>query len=160
MKKKFILLGLSTLFFVSNSFSIKSKNVIEVLADRNDQLFLNGEVINIGALKDTLKIMILNIDDHWSLPHKTIENIPILGNTEVSKAMVYFSCHRTTSYKLYITVYDKLLAAHRELRDELAMQEFNKPFNQLVGQEQTAIKMAFPVKILEKNHQVKNYDSK
>ncbi|HPR31782.1 MAG TPA: biopolymer transporter ExbD, partial [Prolixibacteraceae bacterium] len=86
-----------------------------------------------------------------NLPEKEIKDIPFFGPTEVLVGSAVISLRNDvgTMYGTYIEVQNELVAAINELRDELAMEKFNKTFNELDSDRQDAIKEVYPQKISE-----------
>jgi len=90
-----------------------AREVLEVLINSKDQLLVEGRRIEVSELKAETKKHLLNygvLADYSSLP---------------SKAIVSLQNDRNTSYESYISVYNELKAAYREVREFIAMREFN-----------------------------------
>jgi hypothetical protein len=132
---------------------IKDRNVFVVLANANDQLLVEGEVMEISQLKESAKEFIANPQRKEDLPAFKVEEIPYFGKTEVSKQVISLQNDRGTSYDLYIQVQNELARAYDELRDELAREKFGQSFQYLVdtGQKKkvSAIKDVYPQRISE-----------
>ena len=110
---------------------IKDRNVFVVLANANDQLLVEGEIMEIRDLRAAAKEFIANPQRKDNLPEFKEENIPLLGKMQVSKQVISLQNDNGTSYKLYIQVQNELAAAYKELRDELANQKFGVTYKQL-----------------------------
>lgn len=110
---------------------IKDRNVFVVLANANDQLLVEGELMDISQLRAAAKEFIANPRRKEDLPEFKEEDIPLLGRTMVSKQVISLQNDNGTSYNLYIQVQNELEAAYNELRDELAMQKFGVNYRQL-----------------------------
>ena len=81
---------------------------------------------------------------------KRLNAVNVVGDYWESKQVISLKNDRGTSYDMYITVQDELAQAYHELRDELAMREFNKPFGEGLTKEQfDAVKTVYPQKISE-----------
>jgi putative component of toxin-antitoxin plasmid stabilization module len=83
------------------------------------------------------------------LPEKKTKNVPYFGEYEVTKGIISLQNDRGTSYGMYIMVQNELTRAINELRDELAMQQFNKKFDELEQSKQEAINEIYPLAISE-----------
>ena len=75
--------------------------------------------------------------------------LDLIGSYQTSKGVVSLQNDRGTSYDIYIRVQNELVAAYRELRDELSMQTFGRKFNELKKEQSKAIKKAIPMMISE-----------
>ena len=67
----------------------------------------------------------------------------------ISKGIISLKTDRATSYSKYIAVQNELARAFTELRDEMSMKQFKKPYNQLTEEEMKAINEAIPVRVSE-----------
>lgn len=110
---------------------IKQRNVFVVLANANDQLLVEGELMDISQLRAAAKEFIANPKRKEDLPEFKEEDIPLFGKMDVSKQVISLQNDNGTSYKLYIQVQNELAAAYNELRNELSMQRFGMPYKQL-----------------------------
>ena len=132
---------------------IKDRNVFVVLANSNDQLLVEGELMDITQLKEAAKEFIANPMNKEGLPEKKQVDVPILGTRMVSKQVISLQNDNGTSYKLYIQVQNELAAAYNELRDDLAMEEFGVTYSKLVEDEDKprvkAIRKVYPQRISE-----------
>lgn len=128
---------------------IIQRNVLSVLVNRNNDLSVGGEIIHISALRDKAKEFILNPANSADLPEKTVKEIPLLGNVEVSKGIISLQSDKGTSYETYITVQDELAAAYTEARDQKSNAKWQKKFADLKPNQQDAIKELIPMAISE-----------
>lgn len=110
---------------------IRERNVFIVLVNRNDQLMVEGEFIDIRNLRERAKEFIANPADKENLPEKEPQEIPYFGTVDVSKQVISLQNDNGTSYGMYLKVQNELVAAYNELRNELAMQKFGVPFESL-----------------------------
>ena len=142
------------------NIDIKQRNVFVVLANANDQLLVEGELLLIDQVREKAKEFIVNPARKESLPEwedvsvsiakQKISDYTAVGNAEkvtvwqkrlaaaeligeytITKQVISLQNDRGTSYKLYIQVQNELAAAYRELRDELCMSEFRMTFTEL-----------------------------
>jgi len=130
---------------------IKERNIFVVLVDRSNRLMVEGELGRVEDLRVKAKEFLTNPLDLPNLPEKEIKDIPFFGPTEVLVGSAVISLRNDvgTMYGTYIEVQNELVAAINELRDELAMEKFNKTFNELDSDRQDAIKEVYPQKISE-----------
>ena len=132
---------------------IKQRNVFTVLANANDQLLVEGELMEVSELREAAKEFIANPQNKAELPEKKETEVPFFGTTMVSKQVISLQNDNGTSYDLYIQVQNELAAAYRDLRNELAVEQFGKTFDQLVedGDKDRvkAIRKVYPQRISE-----------
>jgi hypothetical protein len=95
------------------------------------------------------KEFIANPTDNPKLSEKEVKSIAGLGDRMVSKGVISLQNDRATSYSMYITVQNELMAAFNELRDELAMQLYGRKTAQLFDEEADVIKAVYPSRISE-----------
>lgn len=140
----------------NDDIKIKERNVFVVLINKNDQLLVEGQPMQIDELKEKAKEFIENPEDDINLPEKEdpIE-IPLIGNVRVSKQVISLQNDRGTSYGMYIQAQNELAKAYNELRDELALRKFGKKFDDLDEEKQGAVKDVYPQRISEA--EPKNY---
>jgi biopolymer transport protein ExbD len=158
----------------SQDVKIKERNIFIVLINKSDRLLVNNADMNLKELRQKAKefienpygsenlpefelkpILIANPDyfpgssEPQKIPHKHFES-KYPNGFPVSKGVISMQNDRGTSYKRYIEVQNELIAAYNELRDELSIREFGRPFNKLLDQADVdAIRVAIPQKISE-----------
>lgn len=130
---------------------VKERNVFVVLVDRNDRLMVENELTRVEDLKEKTKLFMTNPMNDENLPEKMVEDVPFFGPIEILRPSVVISLRNDegTTYGTYIRVQNELIAAINELRADLALQKFNKPYDKLSTEEQDAIKTIYPQKISE-----------
>jgi len=129
---------------------IKERNVFAVLVNRNDQLLVEGEIGNVATLRDKAKEFIKNPYNNLNLSEKKDPvDIDLIGSYQPSKGVVSLQNDRGTSYNMYIMVQNELVAAYRELRDELALANFGRKYKELKKTEMKAVRQAIPMLISE-----------
>ncbi|HDY86755.1 MAG TPA: biopolymer transporter ExbD [bacterium] len=129
---------------------IKERNVFEVLVNRNDELLVEKEIGNIKTLRSKAKQFISNPSNNPNLSEKKpSKNIDMIGPYRVSKGVISLKNDRGTSYDMYIQVQNELVAAYRELRDDLAMQRFGKKYRELSKEQVKVVRKAIPMMISE-----------
>lgn len=130
--------------------NIKERNIFVVLVNRNDQLLVEGELMDIRQLRDATKEFITNPANSENLPVKEWVEIENLGQMEITKKhVISLRNDKGTSYGMYIAVQNELTAAYNELREELALRKFAKKYEELEEELRDAIDDAYPMKISE-----------
>jgi len=119
---------------------IKERNVFVVLINANDQIMVEGKPMDVHNLKVEAKEFIVNPSNKEDLPEKELREIDYFGEVMVPKGIISLMNDRGTSYGLYITVQNELIAAYNEVRDETAMSKFGKHYDNIPEDKQEAIK--------------------
>ncbi|AOW17097.1 hypothetical protein LPB03_06315 [Polaribacter vadi] len=116
-------------------FDVKEKNILEVNINFNNQLFVDGKIIE---LKDLKQIAINFIDngagfDSNQQPCNWCEGDRIETSSDhPSKAIISIKTDRNTSYETYITTLDKLNSSYTFLRNKLAIKMYNVNYEALL----------------------------
>jgi biopolymer transport protein ExbD len=108
---------------------IKEKNVFMVMVNRNNQLLVNNELMELEDLKQAAIDFIDNNGDGSCTVCKGVKDPKKSDNPD--KAVVSLMNDAETNYKTYISVQNEVLAAYYELRDRYAMSKYNKTFREL-----------------------------
>jgi len=119
---------------------IKERNVFVVLINANDQIMVEGKPMDVHNLRAEAKEFIVNPSNKEDLPEKELREIDYFGEVMVPKGIISLMNDRGTSYGLYITVQNELIAAYNEVRDETAMSKFGKHYDNIPEDKQDAIK--------------------
>ena len=132
---------------------IKERNVYIVQINSYDQLAVEAERMHVSKLCDGVKEFIKNPRNDENLSEKKEKDNILFGKTMVSKGVVSLQNDRSTSYARYIQVQNELVRAFNELKDELSIIKFGKPYSELDPKLEEnkikAIKQAIPVTISE-----------
>ena len=129
---------------IEDNKQIKERNVFVVLINANDKLMVAGKQMNLYKLRDEAKEFIVNPANKEDLPEKEAREIDYFGTVMAPKGIISLMNDRGTSYGLYIKVQNELIAAYNEVRDELAMREFGRHYENLPEDKQDAIKKYYP----------------
>ncbi|MFT6850179.1 MAG: biopolymer transport protein ExbD [Sphingobacteriales bacterium] len=116
---------------------IKERNILKVLVNSNNQLLVEGQLMEVKDLRNTTKEFLTNPSNDPELPAST------------TKAVISLKNDRGTSYNTYISVQNELKAAYREVRDESSTKLFGKPYEDLDKDKQKEIREIHPQKISE-----------
>ena len=130
---------------------VKERNVLQVRINKDDQLMVGSEYLDIKQLRAKAKEFVANPSDDANLPEKHLKNIPLLGGDCMitEKHVISVQNDVGTSYQASIDVQNELVAAYNELRNELAEEKFNKSYAECDEDEQKAIREFYPQKISE-----------
>lgn len=113
------------------------RNTLTVGINKANQLLVEGEVLEIEALKDFAQEFIMNPN---GLPTMAVSP---------KKAVVSLQHDRGTEYDMYLQVYNELLAAYRECRDAEARKRYGTGYDDLPIASQRAIRADIPLIISE-----------
>ncbi|MBO6516336.1 MAG: biopolymer transporter ExbD [Bacteroidia bacterium] len=115
------------------------RNVLEVLVNSGDQLLVERQPLRIEALTEMTKKHIQNEGRDPNFADSSQAAIVSLKND------------RGTSVERYVQVYNELIRAYNEARDEYSKKKYGRPYKDLIakGEEQKAVKKKYPMKISE-----------
>jgi biopolymer transport protein ExbD len=116
---------------------IHAKNIYVVLINANNQLLVEGELMDISQLRDGAKDF---IDNNGTNPNSS-------ENPE--KAIISLQNDRGTEYMTYIRVQNELAAAYNELRNKAALNKFGERYADLNKTQKKEIRKMYPQKISE-----------
>ena len=135
----------------NDDLKVKERNVLQVRINKDNQLMVGSEYMEVSQLKAKAKEFIANPNDDANLPEKHVVNIPLLGgDCMVAKNHVISVTNDVgTTYQAYIDVQNELVAAYNELRNEKAKEAFGKDYAECNEDEQKAIREFHPQKISE-----------
>ena len=130
---------------------VKERNVLQVRLNKDNQLMVGSEYMEVGQLKAKAKELIANPNNEENMPEKHVKNIPLLGGEcmVTVKHVISVTYDVGTSYQAYIDVQNELAAAYNELRDELSKAKFGQLYAELEEDQQKAIRDFYPQKISE-----------
>lgn len=128
---------------------IKERNVFVVLVNRNNDLLVENEYVNIDDLRERTKVFMANPANDETLPEKEPQQIPFFGEVMVTKGVISLRNDLDTKYGTYLAVQNELVGAINELREELALEHFGKPYDELESDQQNAIRDVYPSRISE-----------
>ena len=140
---------------------IQKRNLLVVLVNSLDQTMvgdthydnlrqLQGKTGK-QSLKDKVKEFVINANNNEDMPELFEEEFDApIGKLRVTKDhVISLQNDNTTSYKTYLAVQNELVRAYNELRDEASRRYFNRPYEELLLDEQELIRKVYPQKISE-----------
>jgi biopolymer transport protein ExbD len=128
---------------------IKERNVFIVLVNRDNQLLVEGEWMQISDLRERTKEFMANPFDLDHLPEKEVKEVEFFGEVPISKGVISLQNDLGTQYGTYIAVQNELVGAINELREELSKSRFGKPYANLDRDQQNAVREVYPQRISE-----------
>jgi len=116
---------------------INARNIYTVLINTNNQLLVEGELMDISQLRDGAKEFI----DNNGRDANSSEN--------PETAIISLQNDRGTEYMTYIRVQNELAAAYNELRNKAALNKFGERYTSLSKTQKKEIRKMYPQKISE-----------
>jgi biopolymer transport protein ExbD len=119
---------------------IKEKNIFEISINRNNDLFVDNDVMELKDLKAAAKKFIDNgggVGNPMPGEEKGKECDYCKGdrNPESSdhpnKAIISIESDRASDYEVYVSIQNELRRAYTELRNELSLKKYKKTFTEL-----------------------------
>ncbi|WP_445956570.1 ExbD/TolR family protein [Yeosuana sp.] len=108
---------------------IKQKNIFTVLINGKDQLLVEDEIMELKDLRKAAKEFLDNGGD-GTCDYCQGKKSPSSSDNP-DKAIISVKNERETSYKMYISVQNELVAAYNELRDRRALSKYGKTFSDM-----------------------------
>ena len=151
---------------LQNPPKIKKRNSLIVLVNMDNRIMITqGEKapyeIAVEDLRQLVKEFISNDENRADYPEKHAEDVVYEDGGEervlpsgrqqniTSKHVISLQTDRGTSYNTYFEVSNELYRAYDELRDELAMKEFGKPYSKLEDWQQMLCRLYYKTMISE-----------
>lgn len=128
---------------------INERNMLNVIVNLNNEIFVNNETLPLNQLKNRAKEFLENPLNSPNLPVKELQPIDNMGEFAISKGIISLTNDQSTSYDMYVQVQNELQKAVNELRDKVSMQYFGKKYDLLDTSLQRSIRKAVPMNISE-----------
>ncbi|MDX1602328.1 MAG: biopolymer transporter ExbD [Salinimicrobium sediminis] len=111
---------------------IKEKNIFQVIVNRNNDLLVEDELMELSELREAAKAF---LDNGGGVGPEACDYCEGAGDPTSSdnpvKAVIMLVNDRQTEYGTYIAVQNELVGAYNELRDRTAQRMFGKSFQQM-----------------------------
>jgi hypothetical protein len=108
------------------------RNILKIYVAPNDSIFVNDNYVEFQDLRDLVIGHISDSTNSENSPEIELIEIDGFGKRNVSKQVISFLNHRSTSYDLYIKVQNELITAYREVRNEIGLKEFGVSYEQML----------------------------
>ncbi|MFS4455928.1 ExbD/TolR family protein [Maribacter sp. 2304DJ31-5] len=109
------------------SSPISKRNILSILINGEDDLMVNGEIVEIKDLKELAIAFLDNGGVKSECDYCQGENDP-KSSDNPHKAIVSLLSNRETSYGVYVTVQNELVAAYHVLRNREAQRLYKTDF--------------------------------
>lgn len=119
---------------------IKEKNIFEISINKNNQLFVDGQIMELKDLKEAAKKFIDNGGGIGNPIEGEAKGTPCdycegardeSSSDHPNKAIIAVESDRATEYGTYVTVQNELLSAYSELRNRLCQKKYGMSFAEL-----------------------------
>lgn len=117
--------------------SIADNRILSVLINAQDAIMIEGAPVDINRVRSSCKEYIKNPSGRKDFPAHPREAVVTLKND------------RSTHYAAYLEVYNELLAAYHELRQEEAQKIYGLDYEKLNAEQQKKINTTIPIVISE-----------
>jgi biopolymer transport protein ExbD len=116
---------------------LNERNVFSILVNAQNQLLVRGEPTRVNELRERAKEFILN-----PMGDVTLAESP-------QRAIISLKNDRGTNYKTYLEIYNEIMGAYNELRDDLSRQRFGSIYENLTIDQRREIREEIPMIISE-----------
>lgn len=131
---------------------VKERNVFVVLVNKQNNLLVENQPMDIRDLREAAKEFIANPSNSPTLPEKVSTEVNYFGTVPVTKYhVISLQNDRGTSYETYLAVQNELTAAYNELKNNLALQKFNMSYYDMEEEDtrKEALDEIYPLRISE-----------
>ena len=133
---------------------VKERNIFVVLINSQNQLLVQGELLDIKQLKTKAKEFIKNEANSVNLPEILPVEVTFEGgitDTVMTTKNHIISLQNDvgTQYQKYIEVQNELVAAYNEIRNEYSTNRFGSTYAALSEENKKAVQDIYPQKISE-----------
>jgi len=120
--------------------TIKEKNVLDIVVNRNNQLLVENEYVQVTDIR---RLAMEFIDNGGGLsapkddqPGKPCDYCNGAKDPESSdhptKAIISLQSDRGTTYGMYVSIQNEIEAAYNELRNKLSLQKYKRRYDDLL----------------------------
>ncbi|MEG1464612.1 MAG: biopolymer transporter ExbD [Mucinivorans sp.] len=128
---------------------VRERNTLIVKVSGKNQVLVGGQRVDLRQVKDIAVEFITNPTQSEDLPEVEVQNIDLIGNFPVTKAIISLQNDVSTTYEVYLAVQNELTRAYNEVYSTLASKLFNKKYSELNIDQKRALREAVPMKISE-----------
>lgn len=129
---------------------INQRNILEVLVNKDDNISVEGEVVQLGELRTITREFIENPSESGDMPEMIDKDVDFFGIIRAHKnAVISLQNDHGTTYGVYIAVQNELLAARDELKNSLSMNTWGIAYYDLAEDRMKAVDEYYKVPISE-----------
>lgn len=120
--------------------TIKEKNVLDIVVNRNNQLLVENEFVQVTDIK-RLAMEFIDNGGGIGAPKDGNPGEPCdyckgrkdpESSDHPSKAIISLQSDRGTTYGMYVSIQNEIEAAYNELRNRLAVEKYGRSYNDLL----------------------------
>ncbi len=121
--------------------TIKEKNVLDITVNRTNQILIEGtDFVQVADIKEIAMAFIDNgggvsapKDDQPGVPCDYCQGAKDPASSDhPSKAIISLQSDRGTTYGMYVSIQNEIESAYNELRNKLALQKYDRTYNDLL----------------------------
>lgn len=122
--------------------TIKEKNLLDIVVNRNNQLLVENEYVEV---KDIRRLTMNFIDNGGGVSAPKADGTPgdpcdycdgardPASSDHPTKAIVSLQSDRGTTYGMYVSIQNEIEAAYNELRNKLALKKYKRSYKDLLS---------------------------
>ncbi|MCF6180407.1 biopolymer transporter ExbD [Lutibacter sp.] len=124
---------------VESKVTIKEKNILDIVVNRNNQLLVENANVKVGDIKK-LAMDFIDNGGGLSAPKDGKPGEPCdycngakdpASSDHPTKAIISLTSSRGTTYGMYITIQNEIEMAYNELRNNLSLKLYNRSYSDL-----------------------------
>ena len=121
---------------------INQRNIFEIFINRNNELMVEQNIVELMQLKDLAKDFIDN-NGEKTCDYCNGKQLSTSSDNP-SEAIISLKHDALTTYDVFISVQDEITKAYKELRTTYALKAYDKTPEELKTEELKAVKAAYP----------------
>lgn len=124
---------------VESKVTIKEKNILDIVVNRNNQLLVENQNVKVGDVKK-LAMDFIDNGGGLSAPKDDKPGEPCdycngakdpTSSDHPTKAIISLTSSRGTTYGMYVTIQNQIEMAYDELRNRLSLKLYNRSYKDL-----------------------------
>lgn len=129
---------------------VTERNVLNIEMTADNSVMIQGEKVGIQDVKSRVMDFVDNPDNLPDLPEKHAVDIELLGECMVTDGhVIQLEADTKTAYETYFKVQDAIVAAYRQLRENLAMKRFHVSYAECNERQREALRTYYPQRVSE-----------
>lgn len=129
---------------------VTERNVLNIEMTADNTVMIQGEKVAMKDVKTRVMNFVDNPDNLPDLPEKHAQDIELLGKCMVTDGhVIQLEADTKTEYETYFKVQDAIVAAYRQLRDNLAQKRFHASYEECNERQREALRTYYPQRVSE-----------
>lgn len=121
---------------------LKTRNVLRILLNNDQQIMVNDQLVELGELKDMAMAFVDN-NGNGTCSYCTGDRL-MTSSEHPTKAVISLQSGQQTTYELFIKIQDEITKAYYQLRENYTLRQLNKSLKQLTREELKIVRDAYP----------------